>query len=103
MNKQDILQKIENINKHLQREKGYYLNGGCLEYAKFLQKNIGGIIVYDRVSCHFLLYFGHSFFDVRGNVTRLFADSENIIWDPFLHYKESFFRGVVSENTIIAA
>ena len=47
MNKQDILQKIENINKHLQKEKGYYLNGGCLEYARKLQENIGGVIMED--------------------------------------------------------
>lgn len=56
----------------------FFLNGGCLWFAKALQKKIGGNLRYLIQEAHVVLEINQKLYDATGNVTSKYKNSKHI-------------------------
>ena len=62
-------ENITNLVKTLEKDQGYYLNGGCYEFARAFIDKYGGIIRYLILEYHVVVELGGKLYDSSGNVT----------------------------------
>lgn len=77
-----------------------WMTGNCFWFAQILRSRFGGMIMYDPIAGHFLLFKNSKFFDWSGERLDYRIDDTNLIdWDNYqqvdkLHY-EKIIRDVV--------
>ena len=66
---------INNLVYKLNKPIPFFLNGGCLIFAKELQNIVGGEILYLKEEAHVVLKLNNKLFDASGNVTNIYKNS----------------------------
>ena len=75
---------IADLRCFLPRPYTYYLEGGCLFFAKKLQAITGGNLRYLKNESHVVLEKDGKLYDVRGNVTSIYQNSSYLTETEFL-------------------
>lgn len=65
----------------------YYTHGGCYIFAKYLQEQIGGNIFYLKNYDHFILEYNNKFYDITGNVSKLYKNEKMLTEDEIKQRK----------------
>jgi len=73
-----IQSEIKHILMQANKPVSFFLNGGCLWFAKALQKRIGGNLRYLTQDAHVVLEINQKLYDASGNVSNRYKDSKYI-------------------------
>ena len=69
--------EIINFISHFKGSEHVFLNGCCYWFAQILHERFGLSIVYEPIDGHFMaMGIGRFLFDIRGDVTDIYKDSE---------------------------
>lgn len=83
----DIINDFKN-NCNVKNPVWFYTHGGCYQFCKILQKQIGGDIYYLPLYQHFILFYNHKFYDITGNVTYTYQNETLIKEEDILKRKK---------------
>lgn len=89
LDKLSVLNLIEEIklNTGLDNPVYFFTHGGCYKFAKMLQSQIGGEIYYVKSYKHFILKYNGLYYDVTGNVSKIYKD-EKMLSESEMNYKQ---------------
>ena len=75
-----------------------FLNGCCYWFAFILQERFGGTMMYEPVENHFVQEIGGRLYDISGDVTEKYKNSEYLMfWSDMEQYDCLLYKRIVRD------